>query len=98
MEVLLYAWGGAALFVISEKIENEYPQVAGKLCAIFKEMEIHKRKYERNYNEALVEKGETIAVYFYGQINDKPYQVEDIPEFLRRYAQNNDLPIICFGT
>ena len=61
-------------------------------------MEVHKRRYDRNYNEILVTRGENKAVYFVGKKADgTKYEVQDIPEFLRKYAQDNDLPIIYFG-
>ena len=61
-------------------------------------MEIHKRKFQRDYNEVLITKGKNKAIYFVGKKEDgSRYKIEDIPEFLRKYAQDNDLPIIYFG-
>lgn len=79
-------------------IEQENPKIAKALNEIFAKMEVHKRRYGRNYNEILVTRGENKAVYFVGKKEDGTrYEVQDIPEFLRKYAQDNDLPIIYFG-
>ena len=80
-------------------LEQEKPRVANALKDIFAKMEVHKRKFQRNYNEALITKGENKAIYFYGKNADESgrYEVENIPEFLRKYAQENDIPLIYFG-
>ena len=80
-------------------LEQEKPYVAQALKDIFAKMEVHKRKFQRNYNEALITKGENKAIYFYGKNADETgcYKVEEIPEFLRKYAQENDIPLIYFG-
>lgn len=79
-------------------IEQEQPHVAYALKNIFKDMEIKKRKFNRNYNEILFSKGTPSAVFFVGKKeNGEQYKVEDIPENLRQYAQDHDLPIIYFG-
>lgn len=80
-------------------IEKEKPQVASVLKDIFAKMEVHKRKFQRNYNEVLITKGKNIAIYFYGKKTDETgkYEVNDMPEFLRKYAQDNDIPLIYFG-
>ena len=82
-----------------EVIEKELPHVAYALKDIFAKMEVHKRKFQRNYNEALITKGENKAIYFYGENSDKTgkYEAENLPEFLRKYAQDNDIPLIYFG-
>ena len=81
-----------------EQIEKEKPHVAYAIKNIFSKMEIHKRKFQRDYNEVLVGKGETTGIFFVGKDKDgTPYKAENIPEFLRKYAQDNDLPIIYFG-
>lgn len=81
-----------------DELEKDYPEVAEALKNIFAKMEVHKRKFQRDYNEVLVEKGPTSAIYFVGTDEQgNEYKVEDIPEFLRKYAQDNDLPIIYFG-
>lgn len=79
-------------------LEREKPQVANTIKNIFEKMEIHKRKFQRNYNEILITKHKPSGVFFVGKdANKNRYKVEDIPEFLRKYAQDNDLPIIYFG-
>ena len=80
-------------------LEQEKPYVAYALKDIFAKMEVHKRKFQRNYNEALITKGENKAIYFYGKNADESgrYEVENMPEFLRKYAQENDIPLIYFG-
>ena len=79
-------------------IEQENPEIAKVLKEIFAKMEVHKRRYGRNYNEILATRGKNKAVYFVGKKEDGTrYEVQDIPEFLRKYAQDNDLPIIYFG-
>ena len=61
-------------------------------------MEVHKRKFKRDYNEILVGKGKTTGVFFEGTDEQGiKYKAENLPEFLRKYAQDNDLPIIYFG-
>ena len=81
-----------------EQIEKEVPYAAYAIKNIFSQMEIYKRKFQRDYNEILVGKGETTGVFFVGK-DEKGniYKAENIPEFLRKYAQDNDLPIIYFG-
>ena len=81
-----------------EQIEKEIPYAAYAIKNIFSKMEIHKRKFKRDYNEILVGKGKTTGVFFEGTDSDgNKYKIENIPEFLRKYAQDNNLPIIYFG-
>ena len=81
-----------------EQIEKEIPYAAYAIKNIFSKMEIHKRKFKRDYNEILVGKGKTTGVFFEGIDSDgNKYKIENIPEFLRKYAQDNNLPIIYFG-
>lgn len=54
-------------------------------------MESRKRSGGRQYNEMLVSRPKIQGVFAY----DKPY--ERIPKFLRKYAQENDIPIIISG-
>lgn len=74
-----------------EKLEKDYPQVAKAYREIFKEMEVSKRTYGRNYNEILVTNPQIQGIFCY---NKKP---ENISIYLRRYAERNDIPIIVFG-
>ena len=79
-------------------IEQEKPYVALAIKEIFDKMETHKRTFKRDYNEVLITKNRPSGVFFVGKNEQgKRYKVEDIPEFLRKYAQDNDLPIIYFG-
>lgn len=71
-----------------EKVDKNFAQ---KLKETFAEMESRKRRGNRQYNEMLVTRPKIQAVFAY----DKSY--EKIPEFLRKYAADNDLPIIIFG-
>lgn len=77
---------------ISE-IEKENPKIAQAYRDVFKEMDIHMRRYGRDYNEFLISRPKIQAVFYEGAGN----RVDDIPEFLRKYAQENDMPIIYFG-
>lgn len=79
-------------------LEKENPEFANAIKKIFTEMETHQRKFKRNYNEILIEKSPNAAVYFEGtKGNGEEYKIEEVPEFLRKYAQDNNLPIIYFG-
>ncbi len=81
-----------------EQIEKEFPYAAYAIRNIFSQMEVHKRKFQRDYNEVLVGNGDTTGVFFVGKDdNGNVYKPENIPEFLRKYAQENDLPIIYLG-
>lgn len=71
-----------------EEVDGNFAKV---LKEVFEEMESKKRKGGRQYNEMLVSRPKIQGVFAY----DKPY--EAIPEFLRKYAQENNLPIIIFG-
>ncbi len=79
-------------------LEQEKPHVAMALKDVFKDMEIKKRKFNRDYNEILFRKGTPSAIFFVGKDKEgNRYKVEDIPAEFRKYAQDNDLPIIYFG-
>ena len=71
-----------------EKVDKHF---APALLDVIGEMHNGKRRGGRNYNEVLVSRPKIQGVFAY----DKKY--EDIPEFLRKYAQDNKLPIIIFG-
>lgn len=75
---------------ISE-LDVKYPKVAKSYRKIFKDMEIAKRTYGRNYNEILVTRPKIQAVFCYNQ------QPQNLPSYLRKYAQDNDLPILVFN-
>jgi len=71
-----------------EKVDKDF---ADTLLNVFRNMHAGKRKYGRQYNEMLISRPKIQGVFAY----DKEY--EKIPEFLRKYAQENNLPIIIFG-
>lgn len=71
-----------------EKVDSDF---AKALKETFSEMESKERRGGRQYNEMLISRPKIQGVFAY----DKPYH--KIPEFLRKYAQENDLPIIIFG-
>ena len=71
-----------------EKIDKRF---ADSLQEIFANMDAGRRNGGRQYNEMLVTRPKIQAVFAY----DKDYN--KIPEFLRKYAADNDLPIIIFG-
>ena len=72
-------------------IKKEDPEFAKVLNNAFYNMELKKRSYDRSYNEFLCSNPTVKAIYSY----DKKY--EEIPLFLRKYADDNGLPIIMFG-
>ena len=72
-------------------IQKFDPKVANVLKTIFDEMEMGKRRYGRQYNEFLVSKPKIQAIFSYGQ------DYEKIPTFLKKFAMDNDLPIILLG-
>lgn len=71
-----------------EKIDKEF---AKKLLKIFDSMESGKRYGGRQYNEILVTRPKIQGVYAYGQ------SYESVPLFLRKYAEEHNLPVIIFG-
>ncbi len=72
-------------------IRNINSNLADALEKVFNLMETGKRHGGRQYNEMLVCHPRIKAVYAYGQ------SYESIPRFLRKYAHENDLPIVIFG-
>ncbi len=75
------------------EIERENPKIAKAYKDVFKEMNIHMRRFGRDYNEFLISRPKIQAVFYEGAGR----RADDIPEFLRRYSQENDMPIIYFG-
>ncbi len=70
-----------------EKVDKTFAQ---GLLDVFKNMQSGRRKGGRAYSEMLVTRPKTQGVFAY----DKNY--EAIPKFLRKYAQENDIPIVIF--
>ena len=86
---------------ISDKSISElditHPHVSKAMREIFEEMEIHKRKYNRNYNEWLISRPKIQGIFWEGKKGNNTYSINDVPEYLRKYAEENNLPIIYFG-
>ena len=72
-------------------VERKNKEFAQTLLGLFETIHFGERKYNRQYNEILISRPKIQGVFSYGQ------KCEDIPLFLRKYAQDNDLPIIIFG-
>lgn len=87
------------------ELDKTHPNIAAKLREMFDSMEVHKRSHGRDYNEILISRPQIQAVFWQGKIKDsdalkhstKKYTIDRVPEFLRKYAADNDLPIIYFG-
>ena len=72
-------------------VERKNKKFAQALLEIFESIHFGERKYNRKYNEILISRPKIQGVFAYGQ------KYEQIPIFLRQFAQDNDLPIIIFG-
>ena len=72
-------------------VEEKNKKFAKTILEIFDNIHFGERKYNRQYNEILISRPKIQGVFSYGQ------KYEDIPLFLRKFAQDNDLPIIMFG-
>lgn len=75
------------------ELDKINPKYAQAMREIIEEMDIHKRSYGRNYNEWLVSKPKIQGVF----LESDKYSYTNPPEFLAKYAEDNDLPIIYFG-
>ena len=75
------------------ELDKHYPEVAKAMRVLFKRMEGGKRANNREYNEILISRPKIQAVFDYGRQSD----ISNIPEYLRQYAADNNLPIIYFG-
>lgn len=85
---LLERFKGCKSITDIEKIDKSF---ADKLREIFDSMENGKRHGGRQYNEILVTRPKIQGVYAYGQ------SYESVPLFLRKYAEEHNLPVIIFG-
>lgn len=74
-----------------EKLEAYEPKVAKAYKEIFRDMEVSKRGYGRNYNEILITNPKIQGIFCY---NKTP---ENVSSYLRKYAERNNIPIIVFG-
>ena len=79
--------------ITSTELDKINPKYAQAMREIIEEMDIHKRSYGRNYNEWLVSKPKIQGVF----LESDKYSYTNPPEFLAKYAEDNDLPIIYFG-
>lgn len=75
-------------------LDKSHPKIANTIREIFDSMEIHKRRHGRNYNEWLVSRPKIQGVFVSGQQYE--YRTHNIPKFLAKYANDNDLPVIMF--
>jgi len=75
-------------------LDKSHPKIATAIREIFDSMEIHKRKYGRDYNEWLVSRPKIQGVFVSGQQYE--HRTYNIPKFLTKYANDNDLPVIMF--
>lgn len=73
-----------------EELDENFPQVAKAYRSIFDKMDIKKRSMGRNYNEILVSNPAITGIFCYDKTPEK------IPDYLRKYAQDNDIPILSF--
>ena len=84
------------------ELDETHPDVAQVMRNIFNDMEGGKRSAGRQYNEILITRPKIQGVFFEGKRKDNgpsgEYTIDKVPEFLRQYAADNDLPIIFFGT
>lgn len=87
------------------ELDKTHPEIANKIRELFNAMEIHKRSHGRDYNEILISRPKIQAIFWQGKVQDndvakkihKKYTIDRVPEFLRKYAEDNDSPIIYFG-
>lgn len=81
------------------ELDESNPKAAQALRKMFEEMLEGQRSYGRQYNEVLVSRPKIQAVFWQGKQNDQstPYKLEDVPVFLRKYAEEHNIPIIHFG-
>ena len=75
------------------ELDKTHPDVAKAMREVFAEMEGGKRAHGRQYNEILVTRPKIQGVFYEGEKSNPQH----IPEFLRKYAAENNLPIIYFG-
>ncbi len=72
------------------EIRNEYPFVSAALKKIFMEMQGGEYTYGRNYNEVLVTRPRIQGVFAYDR------SIAQVPRYLRKYAHEQNIPIIIF--
>ena len=83
------------------ELDKTHPEAARAMREIFDAMEGGKRSAGRQYNEILITRPKIQGIFFEGKHKDDStpgeYTIDKVPEYLRRYAADNDLPIIFFG-
>ena len=79
------------------ELEQEFPKVANAYIKIITNMEEGKRSYGRQYNEILVSRPQIQGVFYQGKMEAGTQEIDNVPEFLREYASEHNLPIIYFG-
>ena len=80
---------------ISE-LEKEFPEVAEAYRRIITNMENGKRSHGREYNEMLVSRPQIQGVFYQGTTDGSEFKLDNVPEFLREYAEEHNVPIIYF--
>lgn len=79
------------------ELEKEFPEVAKAYRNIITNMEEGKRSHGREYNEMLVSRPQIQGIFYQGTTDGVEFKIEDVPEFLREYAEEHNVPIIYFG-
>lgn len=79
------------------ELEQEFPDVASAYRNVITNMEEGKRSYGREYNEMLVSRPQIQGIFYQGTTNGDEFKIENVPEFLREYAEEHNVPIIYFG-
>ncbi len=74
------------------QIEAQNPDIASKLCAALDDANEDKKKKHKSYNEILITRGQIQAVFI------RKDRLNYIPLFLRKYAQEQDIPVVLLGT
>ncbi len=75
------------------ELDKTNPEVAKNLREMFLEMDVHRRRHGRDYNEWLVSRPQIQGVF----LQSNKYTNCVPPEYLAKYAEENDLPVIYFG-
>lgn len=79
------------------ELDEEFPEVAAAYRNIINSMEEGKRSHGREYNEMLVSRPQIQGIFYQGTKDGSEFKIEDVPEFLREYAEEHNVPIIYFG-
>ncbi len=74
------------------QIEAQNPDAASKLRAALDDANEDKKKKNKSYNEVLITRGQIQAVFI------RKDKLNDIPLFLRKYAQKYDVPVVLLGS